>query len=681
MAKSGFRVMDSDLHTMEPDGLWEKYLEEPFRNSRRASRVARRTPNQPIIEIGDLAIAEMSKRPRTAVVGKELQKRAFERHPHYAVAHARGYDSETHVQAMDIEGIDVAVIYGTRGRQVLMHDDLQPEVAAALARAHNNWTRDFCAYNPERMKFAAQVAFHDPALAAKEARRAVRELGAVAVIGNPNPINGRHVHDPSFEPLWETIEELGVPVGFHPTGQSSLRDDIARRYVDQPNGRVIGVAGRNPVELMYAFASMAAGGVLERHPRLRCAFLEGTCGWLLWWLWRLDEAWEKFGPAPRSRSRSCRASTTTGSATSPTDADEKVSSRSSRRWRHSIVFSTDYPHSDGLFPHAIEEFVGLEGVSDKTKAKILWDNCPGSTTWEDPERSARPAQVFSAATAIWLRISVVRWRPLRRACCRQVLGPARGGNDAGGGGIAETHAEDSWAQPRSRSRPPTPTASCRGRAGRGPPSGAAGSPARRCRARAPAQDATLGLSLPDRIVHLQEVQRLATKHALQLAVGARGVVGDADVWTAVWLEVAERVGGSAVEQVVDLQQVDTWSGSGGTTARSCASRPRVHSPHLGGEEQLIGDSELGGEVPATDPGRAVHRRGVDHAPAEVGEACSAASGARRRERSTSKVPRAEPDDGDRFAAGGNRARQDRRGRPGGQGPAAAATIRPMPSAA
>lgn len=45
-----------------------------------------------------------------------------------------------------------------------------------------------------------------------------------------------------------------------------------------------------------AFASLAAGGVLERHPRLRCAFLEGTCGWLPWWLWRLDEAWEKFGP-------------------------------------------------------------------------------------------------------------------------------------------------------------------------------------------------------------------------------------------------------------------------------------------------------------------------------------------------------------------------------------------------
>ena len=33
-------------------------------------------------------------------------------------------------------------------------------------------------------------------------------------------------------------------------------------------------------ELMGAIASMTAGGVLDRHPGLRCAFLEGTAGWL-----------------------------------------------------------------------------------------------------------------------------------------------------------------------------------------------------------------------------------------------------------------------------------------------------------------------------------------------------------------------------------------------------------------
>src|ERR1700730_8498528 len=220
--KHGFRVLDSDLHTMEPDGLWEKYLDEPFKKfAPRFIRPAEGSPNQPVIKIGEVEIAEMSKRPRTAVVGKSLQERAWARSPHYAVAHAQGYDAATHLQAMDIEGIDVAVIYGTRGRQVLMHDDLDPQVAAALARAHNNWTRDFCATDSNRLKFAAQLAFHDVPSAVAEARRAVRELGAVAVIGNPNPINGRHVHDLEMEPLWDAIEEMGVPGGFPPTGQAS----------------------------------------------------------------------------------------------------------------------------------------------------------------------------------------------------------------------------------------------------------------------------------------------------------------------------------------------------------------------------------------------------------------------------------------------------------------------------
>jgi uncharacterized protein len=362
---------------MEPDGLWERYLDEPFRKfAPRFLRRAENAPNQPIIQIGELAIGEMSRRPHTALVGRDLQRRAFARHPHYDVAHARGYDAQSHLMAMDIEGIDTAVIYGTRGRQVQMHDDLDPEVAAALARAHNNWTRDFCGIAPDRLKFAAQLSFHDAARAAQEARRAVRELGAVAVIGNPNPIRDRHVHDPEFEPLWDTLEDLGVPVGFHPTGQASLRDDIARRYLDHPNGRVIGVAGRNPMELMLAFASLAAGGVLERHPRLRCAFLEGTCGWLPWWLWRLDEAWEKFGPGSDVPISALPSEYFFRQCYVATDADEKVLRQVVETvGDDNIVVSTDYPHSDGLFPHAIEEFVALEGVSDKTKAKILWDNC------------------------------------------------------------------------------------------------------------------------------------------------------------------------------------------------------------------------------------------------------------------------------------------------------------------
>jgi predicted TIM-barrel fold metal-dependent hydrolase len=67
--------------------------------------------------------------------------------------------------------------------------------------------------------------------------RCVTELGAVAIIGTPNPVNGRHLHDEACEPLWAEIERLGVPVSLHPTGETSLRDDAGwRRRGSQHRG-------------------------------------------------------------------------------------------------------------------------------------------------------------------------------------------------------------------------------------------------------------------------------------------------------------------------------------------------------------------------------------------------------------------------------------------------------------
>src|SRR5437660_189728 len=131
-------------------------------------------------------------------------------------ARARGFDAVSTLTAMDIEGIDVAVMYGTRGRQILCHDDLKPDYAAALARAYNDWAADYCKADPQRLKFAAQIAMQDVPSAVEETRRAVKELGAVAVIGTPNPVNGQHLHDEACEPLWDALGELDVPVGFHP---------------------------------------------------------------------------------------------------------------------------------------------------------------------------------------------------------------------------------------------------------------------------------------------------------------------------------------------------------------------------------------------------------------------------------------------------------------------------------
>lgn len=356
--------MDSDLHTIEPGALWDDYLEEPYRKFIPALGLdAWRSRIRPASESGNSS-------------NRLVQRGAPPIHPHYLTAANRDYDAESHLQAMDIEGIDVAILYGTHGRHVQMRDDLDPPFANALARAHNQWTHDYCSTNPERLKFAAQISLHDVRLAMVEAQRAVAELGAVAIIGNPNPINGRHIHDLYFEPLWDTIEELGVPIGFHPTGVWSLRDDIAQRFLGHPNGTTIAIAAHNPVEVMLAVASLTVGGVLERHPGLRCAFLESTCGWLPWWLWRLDETWEKFGATDdvslaRPPSEYFRQQCFIGTEPDEATLRQVVNVLGDEN----IVFATDYPHCDGLFPLAVSRFLGQPGLSDATKAKILWDNC------------------------------------------------------------------------------------------------------------------------------------------------------------------------------------------------------------------------------------------------------------------------------------------------------------------
>jgi uncharacterized protein len=410
MAREGFFILDSDLHMMEPDDLWARYLGEPYRQNppRFFGGQKESLPEKSEdkghadtimgMEVQGLAIPAHATQVGATVSSRELRRRSRARHPHFQVARARGFDGVSTLAAMDIEGIDVAVMYGTRGRQILCHDDLKPDYAAALARAYNDWAADYCKADPQRLKFAAQIAMHDVPSAVAETRRAVGKLGAVAVIGTPNPVNGQHLHDEACEPLWETLEELDVPIGFHPTGNTALKDDAGRRYVGHANFHPIAHAIRNPVELMGAIASLTTGGVMERHPKLRAAFLEGTAGWLYWWLWRLDDQWEKFGPGCERQLSMLPSEYFRRQCYIALDVDEEPAVDAvNKLGAEYFVVSSDYPHSDGAFPEAMQQFLGLP-LSDEQRRNILWDNCARLYGIERPAASlTQPVPQVSAA--------------------------------------------------------------------------------------------------------------------------------------------------------------------------------------------------------------------------------------------------------------------------------------------
>jgi predicted TIM-barrel fold metal-dependent hydrolase len=269
------------------------------------------------------------------------------------------------------EGIDVAILYPSRGLNVLSIPDLDAQFAAALARAYNNWLYDFCQADPGRMIGAGMISPFHIGDAVAETRRCVDELGFRAIFLRANIVSGHNWHDPFYEPLWSALESLDVPLGFHEANNSAARQAGEQFGYDF----MLRHTFSHPVEQMYAVASFCGGGILDRHPKLRVAFLEGNCGWLPFLLWRLDEHWELYGDqwAPELKNppsyyfkRQCYASV---------ECDEEpVKYAIDFLGNERLVFSTDFPHVDTKYPKAVERFLELP-ISEEDKRKILWDNC------------------------------------------------------------------------------------------------------------------------------------------------------------------------------------------------------------------------------------------------------------------------------------------------------------------
>ncbi len=371
MTKQGYRIIDSDMHVLEPHDLWTDYLPSTYRS--RAPRLARLPGEKRVAwSCEGRFFPAHTDHPKRARLNEARYDQRHEKFRRYDDALSRGFDAKSQLDAMDVEGIDVAVVFRTIGSHVIALDDMDPELAAALCRAFNRWLADRCAENPERLKATAIVPPQDAALAAREAAFAVDELGHIAVVLPSNPVAKRPWYDDHYDPLWRAAAERGVPVCFHSI-QGAYQQHIGNRYLDN---LTLMHAAAHPVELMMALGGLVTGGVFERFPGLRAAFLEGTCGWVPWWLWRLDDDWEKLGHADRVElsappseifRRHCFVAVEPGEHGVTRVIDEIGDD--------ALVISTDWPHDDSAWPHAMDTFLGIEGLEDASRRKILWDNC------------------------------------------------------------------------------------------------------------------------------------------------------------------------------------------------------------------------------------------------------------------------------------------------------------------
>lgn len=336
--------------------MWEKYLEPEFKH-----RAPYRDRDGIKVE-GEIIWNKISEQVQAEGARQVIRKNA--------IAVAKNFDAESQVQVMQKRGVDVAFLYPTVGLWMMAIDNMDAKLAGALTRAYNNWLQDFCSYNPEMLRGIGAINLHAPEEMVPELQR-VAAFGWKAVFLRPNPVKGRILSDEAYEPFWSECERLGIAVCIHEGSHCRLPSAGADRF----STRFALHACSHPIEQMMALLALIEGGVLERHPGLKVGIFEAGCGWLPFWLWRLDEeyenlAWEvqqnvKMKPSDYFR-RQCFM------CVDP--REPYLRDCLAYIGTDNFLFGSDYPHLDSDADAVARAVALAENLPRQTVQKILWDN-------------------------------------------------------------------------------------------------------------------------------------------------------------------------------------------------------------------------------------------------------------------------------------------------------------------
>lgn len=388
-------VIDADGHIAEPITLWRNYVDPDLREQilvktdDRGNEVLTVGEFRLPLHLVDRGAQATGYEPgsRFYSVGDTLNPngldRGVPRRRHYTEAHPGGFNPSERLAVHDAEGIDAAVLFPSMG--LFFAGVSNPAIAIGACRAVNRWAADYCAAAPRELYSVSTLSAQDPAAAAVELKRGVKEYGFVAGCLRPNPTRaGRTLGDPSLDVLWAAAQEFDVPVCFH----NALNTDVPQAGLDRSRSFVLGHAIVHPFEQMLALASMLEAGVFERFPRLKVGFMESNCGWLPFWLDRLDEHFERLGwmlaqPPKRKPSEIFRQQCVVGC-----ENEEPMLPYVQQRFgEDKVLWASDFPHFDAQLPG----LVGLRERHDLTDSQLegaLWRGA-ASFYKLDPEAIAR----------------------------------------------------------------------------------------------------------------------------------------------------------------------------------------------------------------------------------------------------------------------------------------------------
>ncbi|WP_127754786.1 amidohydrolase family protein [Devosia sp. 1566] len=190
---------------------------------------------------------------------------------------SRFIDLDQRIADMDAQGVDVQALSLTQPMVYWAEENLARELSATfnddLVAAHERF--------PDRLVGLAMLPMHHPKSALDELAR-VKAAPGIRGIYMGTAIGDMDLSHESLLPVFEAIEEAGLPVLLHPLKVLGMTDRLKPYFLANLLG--------NPFDTAVAAAHLIFGGVLDRFPKLDVV-LPHAGGALPFLVGRLQHGW------------------------------------------------------------------------------------------------------------------------------------------------------------------------------------------------------------------------------------------------------------------------------------------------------------------------------------------------------------------------------------------------------
>ncbi len=291
--------------------------------------------------------------------------------PQFGLTAAEGADPHSLAGVLadaDREGIDQMVLYPSLGLAAPSLED--PTFAAGFAALYNEFTADYCKQSGGRL-FGVAVVPSEQIETSISLMAEAKKAGLVCTLVPP-ALKDRNLDHPDLDPFYAAAADLDMPLGIH--GAPGVH--LPKIGVDRFSNYIQVHCVSFPFDQMAAMTSLVSGGVLERHPKLRVAFLEAGVGWVPYFIDRMHEHYEKRGSwIENGWKREPREYLERGQIYVTCEPEEPIlPGVIGILGDDFVMYASDYPHWDGDFPESTKPLRTRTDLSEKSRTRILATN-------------------------------------------------------------------------------------------------------------------------------------------------------------------------------------------------------------------------------------------------------------------------------------------------------------------